>query len=341
MGFTLTPQNFDDALAALSASHRIIAPVRQKGQGAFSDTDVIGYGEVSKFEQIVWKEKTYFSPKEHLFPIREPLFYFQNGTPATPELSDDRPIIIFLRPCDINGIHRLDRIFLENGQEKDFYYARRRKQTSFFMLECREGFDSCFCASMNADKTDDYACAFRFKDNEIQVEVKDSKFQDYFSAGTANDFTPLFDEKDQQKVTIPPIETTASEEIFEHDLWKAYTSRCIACGRCNTSCVTCSCFTVQDVSFDRNNTCAERHRVWAGCHLDGFTDMAGGHTFRKKHGDRMRFKTMHKINDFYRRFGEHQCVGCGRCNDVCPEYISFSECINKLNKIVQEQSNDS
>jgi len=68
--------------------------------------------------------------------------------------------------------------------------------------------------------------------------------------------------------------------------------------------------------------------------------MAGGHSFRKKYGDRMRFKTMHKINDFYRRFGFHMCVGCGRCTDVCPQYISFSKCINKLNEIIEEGNNN-
>ena len=79
----------------------------------------------------------------------------------------------------------------------------------------------------------------------------------------------------------------------------------------------------------------ERRIVWAGCHVDGFSDMAGGHRFRDNKGERMRFKTMHKINDFYRRFSSHMCVGCGRCDDVCPEYISFSKCINRLNCIIE------
>ena len=64
--------------------------------------------------------------------------------------------------------------------------------------------------------------------------------------------------------------------------------------------------------------------------INGFTDMAGGHSFRQRHGDRMRFKVMHKISDFKKRFGYNMCTGCGRCDDACPEYISFSNCINKL-----------
>lgn len=30
------------------------------------------------------------------------------------------------------------------------------------------------------------------------------------------------------------------------------------------------------------------------------------------------------------------CVGCGRCDDACPEYISFSNCVNKLNDAMKE-----
>ncbi|MBO6282695.1 MAG: 4Fe-4S dicluster domain-containing protein, partial [Pseudobutyrivibrio sp.] len=48
--------------------------------------------------------------------------------------------------------------------------------------------------------------------------------------------------------------------------------------------------------------------------------------------DRMRFKVMHKIHDFEKRFGYHMCVGCGRCDDVCPEYISYSNLVNRLGK---------
>jgi len=120
-------------------------------------------------------------------------------------------------------------------------------------------------------------------------------------------------------------------------MWQEYASRCIGCGRCNMSCITCSCFTTQDIAYEENPKSGERRRVWAGCHVDKFTDMAGGHSFRKDYGSRMRFKTMHKIYDYNKRFGEHMCVGCGRCDDRCPEYISFSKCINKVNQILKEE----
>ena len=39
-----------------------------------------------------------------------------------------------------------------------------------------------------------------------------------------------------------------------------------------------------------------------------------------------------KIYDFEKRFGYTMCVGCGRCDDVCPEYISYSNLVNRLAK---------
>ena len=87
---------------------------------------------------------------------------------------------------------------------------------------------------------------------------------------------------------------------------------------------------MQDVFYKDNEENGERRRVWASCQVDGYTDMAGGHLFRKKNGEKMRFKVMHKVNDFNRRFGYHMCVGCGRCDDACPQYISFSHAVNKL-----------
>ncbi|MDY6231135.1 4Fe-4S dicluster domain-containing protein, partial [Peptostreptococcus porci] len=81
----------------------------------------------------------------------------------------------------------------------------------------------------------------------------------------------------------------------------------------------------------------ERRRVWASCQVDGYTNIAGGHSFRNKQGERMRFKTMHKIHDFKERFGMNMCVGCGRCDDMCPQYISFSSAIEKLNNVIEEE----
>ena len=125
-------------------------------------------------------------------------------------------------------------------------------------------------------------------------------------------------------------------DILTDAMWDEYSSRCIACGRCNFVFPTCTCFTMQDIFYTDNGRVGERRRVNASCMVDGYTTVAGGLEFRKTKGERMRFKVLHKVWDFRKRFGYDMCVGCGRCDTVCPEYISFASCINKVTERVKE-----
>lgn len=335
MGYKLSTLKFNDYIKELRKEYKVYAPKLEEGKGKFTNTDVVGYGEIEDYSDIVFDQKSYYSPKEIFYPIRETLFYFLNDKIETPEI-DIKPIIILLRPCDMNGIKRLDTIFLKNGEAVDYYYLRRRELVKFMMIECVEGFDTCYCVSMNANKADNYEAAIRVNDDTVYLKIEDESLElDSLKENDKLEFEPEFIKENRVKVTIPDVDKV-TKETFNHELWKEYTARCIACGRCNTSCITCSCYTMQDVKISDDKRIGERRRVWASCHVDGYSDMAGGHSFRDKNGERMRFKTMHKINDFYKRFDEHMCVGCGRCDDVCPEYISFSKCINKLNEIVKE-----
>ncbi|HLD82625.1 MAG TPA: 4Fe-4S dicluster domain-containing protein [Candidatus Omnitrophota bacterium] len=44
---------------------------------------------------------------------------------------------------------------------------------------------------------------------------------------------------------------------------------------------------------------------------------------------------LHKIRDFNLKNGRQMCVGCGRCDDVCPEYISMFRSIDKICNILK------
>lgn len=337
MGVKLSYKDFDCYLKELSSKYKIYAPKILEGKGKFAETNVIGYEQIASFDEIQLDEKSYFSPKEIFYPIRETLFYFKDNEAEVPDI-DVKPIIILARPCDLNGIGRLDTIFLKNGFNVDYYYKRRRELVKFMMIECTEGFESCFCVSMNSNIAQDYEAAIRFEEGGVSIKtVDDELITETILLSEKVVFEPEFVRENKVKVSIPEV-GKVTKESFNHKIWMEYTGRCIACGRCNTSCITCSCYSMQDVKLSDDQRIGERRRVWAGCHVDGFTDMAGGHSFRTNNGERMRFKTMHKINDFYKRFGEHMCVGCGRCDDVCPEYISFSKCINKLDQIIEEEN---
>ena len=167
----------------------------------------------------------------------------------------------------------------------------------------------------------------------------DKEFDSFFKAAAGAkelDVTPRFVTENEVKVEIPD---EIPGRIITDDLWDEYTTRCINCGRCNFVCPTCTCYTMQDVFYSDNGRVGERRRVSASCMVDGYTDVAGGGQYRRKNGERMRFKVLHKISDFKKRFGYQMCVGCGRCDDICPEYISFSNIINKVNDAVKKEVN--
>ncbi|MGN0308556.1 MAG: anaerobic sulfite reductase subunit AsrA [Lachnospiraceae bacterium] len=244
-------------------------------------------------------------------------------------------IILCIEPVDENSDNYEQRVkrknfYLKNGFE-DFYYARIRERAKFILMGCENSCSSGFCVSMGTNRAENYDAYIKVDGERVYMDLKWSRLADSL-AGTAAetaDIVPDFATENAEKVTLPK---GLSNESFDLEIWKEYGARCIGCGRCNFVCPTCTCFTMQDIFYKDNPKVGERRRVWASCQVDGYTDMAGGHSFRSSQADRMRFKIMHKIYDYEKRFGYPMCVGCGRCDDVCPEYISYSNCINRLAK---------
>jgi anaerobic sulfite reductase subunit A len=335
MSYRITKKQLNSYLKEWSKEYEIYAPVKITAGGRFSDTDNIRYEKINTVEEIEYNKKSQFSAKEILFPVIETIFNIQKE-----ELSElayvEKKYLVFLRSCDIHAINRLDSIFIKNGIHPDPYYKRRRDNIKYILMGCSDTFENCFCVSMKSNKTDNYSMGVKFFEDEVHIKVQDSLFAQYFTNEKEIEFTPDYVTENNYSVELPDVEKI-DFNLFTDEMWEDYEKRCVACGRCNYSCPTCSCFTTTDIQYAENPDNGERRRVWAGCQVDKFTDMAGGHTFRKDHGSRMRFKTMHKVYDFKKRFGATMCVGCGRCDDRCPEYISFAKCINLVSEKVNKE----
>lgn len=325
----LTEDAAVEAFDKLLRTYRVVAPTCKSGKGRFSDTDLVTYEEVGTLSEIVFDQKTYFSPKSVMFPPRETLFRFAGGSMEEAG-GEDRPTIVFMRSCDIHALKVLDAQFLHNGGFEDNYYKRHRSSVKVFLLECPSAFEGCSCVSMGTNTTDDYAVFWREARDGYEVSIPDETFESYFSGMEAGEVSPRFVRKDLKPITIPEV---IDESLFRDEMWEEYSRRCIACGRCNTSCPTCSCFTIQGIPDREDQAGGERRRIWSSCQVKNFATLAGGHEFRIPKGDRMRYKVLHKISDFKKRTGFHMCVGCGRCNDVCPEYISMFKCVEKINAL--------
>lgn len=335
MSYKLKIQDFNTLLEKLAQSYEIWAPKRFVGKGSFADTDYIRYDQVKSYEEMELNEKSTSSAKEVVFPITQTVLYFDETGYRVPEIPDKQKLVI-ARACDITGISRLDQLYYNNGQP-DYYYKRLREKINFIILECPHSFGSCFCASMGGNVTDDFVMGMKVENNEIHLEVKD-EMKDYFEEIIKEeiDYTFHFVEDNDIKVT-PPTTKEMPPAIFEHPMWETY-DRCINCGRCNLNCPTCTCFTTTDLFYNENKTLGERRRVWSSCHFKGFTAMAGGHSVRDTQKERGRFHVMHKVYDYRKRFdGPNMCIGCGRCEDTCPKYISYIEAVNTLEKVLKEE----
>lgn len=329
MGYQISRKTADEIFNSLKETYEIFAPKLFPGEGCFSDTDIIRYGTVQSLDEIEWERRSDYSFKETLLAVNEVLFYFTEEETTIPSCTP-KNLLIFLRSCDLHALKRLDAIYLENGPE-DFYYKRLREKAHFVLMGCQETCDTGFCVSMNTNRTDAYDLYLKLSGDCVLVDCKSSELQTFFQGkeSISSEIIPDSVSENRETVTLPK---NLSTDSFSHPIWEAYGSRCIGCGRCNFVCPTCTCFTMQDIRYRDNANVGERRRVWASCQVDGYTDIAGGNSFRKNQSERMRFKVMHKIYDFEKRFGYPMCVGCGRCDSVCPEYISYANLINQLAK---------
>ena len=333
MGYILEKNQLNQVLKAVSDEYLIYAPTCMKDKGRFSDTDCVRYGQIHKIEEVEFERKSDFSFKEILTPVSQTLFYFTEDSVKEAD-AEKKGAIIFLRSCDLHAVKRLDDIYLTNGPE-DYYYKRIRERIHFILMGCKNAFDSCFCVDMGTNISTNYDASIDVKENTFAVDCRWNVLADEFSK-QAKEILEVSPEHVTQTKTHVSIPENLDVRIAKSEMWREYDSRCINCGRCNFVCPTCTCFTMQDIFYTDNGKAGERRRVWASCMIDGFTEVAGGGSYRQKNGDRMRFKVLHKVFDYKERNGYHMCVGCGRCDDICPEYISFSNCINKLESGMKE-----
>ncbi|MGL5258914.1 MAG: anaerobic sulfite reductase subunit AsrA [Lachnospiraceae bacterium] len=333
MGYVITSKQANIWFEELSKQYKLFAPKNFKNEGRYSDTDCIRYGEITDIEEIIFDKKSEYSFKEAVLPVIQTLFYFTEEVVTTPEI-DKRKTMIFLRSCDMHALKRLDEMYYKNGP-KDFYYSVLREHIKFVVLGCEQSFENCFCVSMETNIPENYDFSLNKKNDIYEIDLNTLEFQDMLTKINAKEQNVTIPFVTENEITVE-IPDKMSNKISNSCIWDEYDARCIACGRCNFVCPTCTCFTMQDMYYSDNGRVGERRRVWASCMVDGFTDVAGGVSYRKANGQRMRFKVLHKVYDFKERTGFHMCIGCGRCDDCCPEYISFSNSISKLQDAIKE-----
>lgn len=134
-----------------------------------------------------------------------------------------------------------------------------------------------------------------------------------------------------------------NQNKVEPEVWQAAGIQCLTCSGCSNVCPTCSCYATRDVGSDINGSgmAAERtasvtvkaiksaaqseftrERFWDSCLYEGFQKEASGNNPAEAAGQRVARFWYHKFSeDFVKDFGRYGCVGCGRCDQVCPGVI--------------------
>ncbi|HRZ87156.1 MAG TPA: 4Fe-4S dicluster domain-containing protein [bacterium] len=288
--------------------------------------------------------QTILPPKKYFLPQIETLLsYRKDGWDANQPAFDRTKFVVWgIRPCDIHAVNLLDRIF--EADNPDSHYLTRRKNAMIVGFTCQTPCDErAFCADIG---TLDVKTGFDFLLTDIgdrylvmvgteAAEKIEQKLPAFADAAPA-------DEKKLGDVAAARVKAfakrlkTAVEELpllfkgsANNPLWEAEGKRCLGCGSCNLVCPTCYCFDVQDKN-EVNLAGGERVRKWDGCMLKDFTRVAGGEVFRHSKAGRLKHRWHRKFDYLMTKWGQSNCVGCGRCGRACLVNINPIDIVNGL-----------
>ena len=258
------------------------------------------------------------------------------------EKEEERPRYAFVgvRPCELQALTVLDKVFLES-RFIDPIYRSRRKDVFIIAVNCTMPKGTCFCVSMNSGPGVSGSESFDLALTEVLegnrhyfiVQTGSEKGKELMAdiphrpADKAEIETSeaLFEQAARKMGRV--LDTKNIKEVLyqnpEHPRWEDAAGRCLSCANCTMVCPTCFCSTIEDVT-DLTGDHAERRRKWDSCFSMDFSYIHGGH-IRATVKARYRQWMTHKLAGWMDQFGTSGCVGCGRCITWCPVGIDITE----------------
>ena len=312
----------------------------------FAPTDIyntILYKQINDFSEISFDfTNSKVPPKSILFGQTETLFRFKPGVKSEIEpvdLPKSKNIIFGIRPCDAKSFSILDYVF--KGDYVDPYFVTKRENTVLIGLSCIKPGTNCFCTSLDVSpvKSNNVDILLTDIGDRYFIEINSNKgteliknVKNLFSKATINDKKKKQEIEKKSKNSIKRNIKTENivnklDAIFEHDLWKNISLKCLGCGICTFQCPTCHCFDIQDETTLKEGA---RVRVWDTCMNPEYTVHASGHNPRPARMNRTRNRVYHKFNYYPKNYGVIACVGCGRCINDCPVNIDIIDVIDKV-----------
>lgn len=327
-----------DFLFQKKENYRIFQTEYDENNNAYWQEASQGENTEIKIEPVLPQVST----KSLLFSERESLFHF-DGEKFIATLPENENTVFFgVRACDLVAIAYQDLFFKD-----DPYYQARRKNTLLIGMDCLSPCENGFCTLVDAgpsvrDATADLILVPPLTNDELPDHNQWTLLiGSELGKNTINDM-PLEKAEDDylQSRKLKEVAAIAAfgnlkkvaegikivnQNNVDPEVWQKAGIQCLTCSGCTNVCPTCSCYDIRDVSLDQegqNEVTFTRERFWDSCLYEGFQKEASGHNPSEVAGQRVARFWYHKFSDdFAKDFGRYGCVGCGRCDQVCPGVI--------------------
>ena len=326
-------KDWEQGLEKLKESYRLFGPMPDKDSLEFKELNA---GDTPVLEN----GNTRLSVKSVIYPQTQTMFTYtldeskeDHHIMKQVELNGEKPrAVVGVRPCDAASFKLVRRNF-DSPEYKDPFWVEPYEDTTLVGYACDEPASTCFCTSVGCGpyneegldlllvkEGEDFfarvltpkgealaAAAGWSADAEFDVESRKSAAEEKISA----------------KVSTDGLKEKKSTDLFEADFWEQIGFSCLNCGTCTYSCPTCWCFDIQD---EVKGTEGKRIRNWDSCMYTLFTLEGSGHNPRPNKVPRVRQRFMHKLKYYVDKYDAGvQCVGCGRCIQLCPVNIDIRE----------------
>lgn len=319
----LNREELEQLLDELAADYRLQVP-QQLADGT-RQLAPYGDGEISLNGAVVQRKPTTF-----FFAQTERLLTLDSGGAIDIPLPNPKPLALFgLNRADLAGVTFLDRFFA--AAPEDDAYFRNRDGALLIGLTGAAGPDNTFLP-LSAGDCDIELIAIRGSWMALGHSLNGKKRLLDFHDGDPERLSAVRKFNDSNPAQLDFLHQASQllmDDKVPDQFWAEIADRCILCSGCNLVCPTCSCFCVEDRTFDESTV---RSRVWDSCQLDAFMREASGHNPLGTEALRTRRRIHHKLAADVERWGELGCVACGRCDRACPTGIGIMAVAEELVK---------